>query len=196
MAPTVPQCRCRCGAVRRCNALNWLRKGAGAAVLAALARGDIALTHEALDAHPNRRPVDYLRAMLVAHGALPPRDQPLARLERAVADLLAQVPAGEDRRALTAHATWRVLHRARRGTRTRPTPITVTRHATVRLGAAIALLEWLRGNNIRLDQLIRASYLSQGRLVVPSPPKTETPRSAGSSSDLPRTKPRTVAASK
>ena len=40
---------------------------------------------------------------------------------------------------------------------------------------------------------IRAPYLSQGQLVVPSPPKTETPRSAGSSSDLPRTKPRTVA---
>ena len=39
--------------------------------------------------------VDYLRAMFVAHGALPPRDEPLARLERAVADLLAQVPAGE-----------------------------------------------------------------------------------------------------
>lgn len=55
---------------------------------------------------------------------LPPRDEPLARLERAVADLLAQVPAGKDRRALAAYATWPVLHRARRRTRTRPTPIT------------------------------------------------------------------------
>ena len=43
--------------------------------------------------------------MLVAHGALPPRDEPLARLERAVADLLAQVPAGEviGRWARSAH---------------------------------------------------------------------------------------------
>jgi hypothetical protein len=39
---------------------------------------------------------------------------------------------------------------------------------------------------------IPAPYLSQGRLVVPSPPKTESPRSAGSSSDLPRTKPLAV----
>lgn len=38
-------------------------------------------------------------------GALPPRDEPLARLERAVADLLAGVPADEDRRTLTAYAT-------------------------------------------------------------------------------------------
>ena len=75
-------------------------QGAGAAILAALARGDIALTHEALDAHPTRRAADYLRAVLVAHDVLPPRDEPLARLERAVADLLARVPAGEDRRTL------------------------------------------------------------------------------------------------
>ena len=148
------------------TALNWLRKGTGAAILAALARGDIALTHEALDAHPNRRPVDYLRAMLVAHGALPPRDEPLARLERAVTDLLAQVPAGEDRRALTAYATWRILHRARRRTRTRPTPITVTRYATLRLRAAIVLLEWLRGNDIRLDQL-RQADIDQWLLTGP-----------------------------
>jgi hypothetical protein len=138
------------------TALNWLRKGAGAPILAALAHGEIALTHEELDAHPNRRPADYLRAVLVAHGVLPPRDEPLARLERAVSDLLAQVPAVQDRRALAAYATWRVLHRARRRTRTRPTPITVTRHATLRLRAAIALLEWLRGNDIRLDQLRQA----------------------------------------
>ena len=48
------------------TALNWLRKEQGAAILAALARGDIALTHEALDAHPTRRAADYLRAVLVA----------------------------------------------------------------------------------------------------------------------------------
>ena len=116
--------------------------------------------------------VDYLRAMLVAHGALPPRDEPLARLERAVADLLAQVPAGKDRRALAAYATWRVLHRARRRTRTRPTPITVTRHATLRLRAAIALLEWLRGNDIRLDQL-RQPDIDQWLLTGSPTPRGE-----------------------
>ena len=112
------------------TALNWLRKGAGAAILAALARGDIALTHEALDTHRSRRAVDYLRAVLVAHGALPPRDEPLARLERAVADLLDRIPDGEDRRTLTTYATWRILHRARRRARVRPTPTAVAGHAT------------------------------------------------------------------
>lgn len=74
--------------------------------------------------------------------------------ERAVADLLARVPAGEDRRTLTAYATWRI--RAHRRARSRPTSTTVTGHATLRLRAATALLEWLRGNGIRLSELRQA----------------------------------------
>ncbi len=149
------------------TALNWLRKGAGAAILAALAHADIALTHEALDAHPTRRAADYLRAVLVAHGVLPPRDEPLARLERAIAGLLARVCDGADRRTLTAYATWRILHRVRRRARTRPTATTVTRHATLRLRAAIALLEWLRRNDVQLSQL-RQADIDQWLLTGPS----------------------------
>jgi hypothetical protein len=37
------------------TALNWLRKGAGAAVLADLAAGTTPISHAALDAHPRRR---------------------------------------------------------------------------------------------------------------------------------------------
>jgi hypothetical protein len=138
------------------TAMNWLRKGSGAPILAAIARGDIALSHEALDAHPHRRPADYLRAMLVAHGVLPARDEPLARLERAVADLLARLLVDEDRRTLTAYATWRILHRARRRAQHRPTTTTIVGHATLYLRAAIALLEWLRTNDIPLDRVTQA----------------------------------------
>ena len=35
------------------SALNWLRKGAGAGLLADVAAGRLAISHEALDAHPN-----------------------------------------------------------------------------------------------------------------------------------------------
>jgi hypothetical protein len=138
------------------TALNWLRNGAGAAILAALAGGEVALTHEALDAHPTRRAADYLRAVLVAHDILAPRDEPLVRLARAIADLLARVPAAEDRRTLTAYATWRILHRARRRARARATSTAATGHATLRLRAAVALLEWLGGNGIQLNQLRQA----------------------------------------
>jgi hypothetical protein len=138
------------------TAINWLRKGAAAAVLAAIARGEMPLSHEALDAQPSRRSADYLRAMLVAHGALPPRDEPLARLERAVAELLAQVANTDDRRTLTAYATWRILHRARRRAQLRPTTTTTIGHAKLYLRAAIALLEWLRTNDIQLDTVTQA----------------------------------------
>ena len=61
------------------SALNWLRKGAGAGLLADVAAGRLAISHEALDAHPHRRAADYLRHMLTAAGALPARDEELAR---------------------------------------------------------------------------------------------------------------------
>ena len=132
------------------GALNWLRRGAGAPVLAAIARGELALSHQALDSWPAPRPADYVRALLVAHGALPGRDEALARLERDTASLLARVPDPGDRRTLTAYATWRVLHRARWNASHRPAPHTSTRVARLRLRAAAALLEWLRARGIPL----------------------------------------------
>jgi len=52
------------------SALNWLRNGAGASLLADVAAGRLAATHEALDAHPHRRAADYLRHILTAAGTL------------------------------------------------------------------------------------------------------------------------------
>ena len=63
------------------SALNWLRTGGAAAILAEVAAGRTALTHQALDAHPDRRAADYLRHMLTAGGVLPARDEALARVE-------------------------------------------------------------------------------------------------------------------
>ena len=58
------------------SALNWLRTGAAAAILADVAAGRTALTHKALDDHPHQRAADYLRHMLVAGGVLPPATRP------------------------------------------------------------------------------------------------------------------------
>ena len=70
------------------SALNWLRNGAGAGLLADVAAGRLAATHEALDAHPHQRAADYLRHMLTAGGMLPYRDEELARTEQWLATLL------------------------------------------------------------------------------------------------------------
>ena len=53
------------------SALNWLRKGAGAGLLADVAAGRLAISHQALDDCPHRRAADYLRHILTAAGTLP-----------------------------------------------------------------------------------------------------------------------------
>jgi hypothetical protein len=138
------------------TALNWLRRGAGAPVLAAIARGELALSHQALDSWPAQRAADYVRALLVAHGTLPGRDEALARLDRDTAALLTRVSDLEDRRTLTAYARWRVLQRARWNASHRPAPRTATRAARLRLRSAAALLPWLRARRTPLASLGQA----------------------------------------
>lgn len=73
------------------KALNWLRSGAGAPILGAIAAGTMPLTHTALDQHPRPRAADHVRQMLVTHGALPERDEALTRLERWIHDKVAGI---------------------------------------------------------------------------------------------------------
>jgi len=109
------------------SALNWLRQGASARLLADLAAGELACTHQALDDHPQARAAGYLRHVLVAGGALPVRDEALAQLESWVSStLLADHTNPEHRRLLQAYATWRVLRRLRRRSADKPQARTAT----------------------------------------------------------------------
>jgi hypothetical protein len=103
-----------CAARTPVAALNWLRTGAGAAILADLAAGRLAATHEALDEHPRPQAVSHLRHMLTAGGVLPPRDEELARAEQWLSELLAGIGIPEHRRLVHAFATWQVMRRLRR----------------------------------------------------------------------------------
>ncbi|MDQ1308550.1 MAG: hypothetical protein QG671_4385 [Actinomycetota bacterium] len=132
------------------TALNWLRKGAGAAVLAEIVTGQLEVSHDALDAHPHRQGADYLRHVLVASGALPDRDENQARLQHRVTGLLAGIDEPADRRLVQAYATWRVLHQLRRRAAARPRPRTPTRNAHVRIAVAVEFLTWLRSRHIAL----------------------------------------------
>jgi hypothetical protein len=124
-------------------ALNWLRTGAGAAILADLAAGRLAATHEALDEHPRPQAASHLRHMLIAGGVLPPRDEELARAEQWLTALLAAIDVPEHRRLVHAFATWQVMRRLRRTSQTRRRPRTYTAHARNTIGAAARFLGWL-----------------------------------------------------
>jgi hypothetical protein len=132
------------------SALNWLRAGAGAGILAELATGTLALTHDALDAHP-RGAAEFLRQMLVANGALEARHEDLARMEVWVQAVLSRIDQPEDRRLVQAYATWAVLARLRR--RARAGGVVRTPHAKHRITAAVRLLAWLRGRDTSLADL-------------------------------------------
>lgn len=138
------------------SALNWLRNGASAALLAELAAGDLAATHDALDAHPHRRAAHYLRQLLVANHVLPARDEALASTERFLADLLAGIDRDPDRRLLAAYGTWRVLRRLRRTAERAAQPRTYTRHARLQIATAARFLDWLAGRRTPLGEATQA----------------------------------------
>jgi hypothetical protein len=135
------------------KALNWLRSGAGAPILAAIATGTMPLTHAALDKHPEPRAADHVRQMLVAHGALPERDEALARLERWIDDKLAAVDRPDDAGLVRRFATWHVLRSLRRRVEHRPANQRVaTRYARNQISTAIGFLDWLHQRNIALSE--------------------------------------------
>jgi hypothetical protein len=145
-----------CAARTPRTALNWLRQGAAADLLAEVATGTLPATHQALDAHPHPRAADYLRHILVAGGALAGRDEELARAERWLEDLLATIDPPDHRRLVQAFGTWRVMRRLRRRAETNPDRQTYTAHAKIRIKAAADFLAWLATRHTALAQTRQA----------------------------------------
>jgi hypothetical protein len=123
--------------------LAWLNKTTTASVLREFGTGQRALSHAALDELPASKPVEHLRAILVATGTLPPRDEHLAHLERWITRTLAEHGDPGQQHLLHRYAVWHLLRRLRqRNTGTHTThaqAVTVKRHVK----AAIALLDGL-----------------------------------------------------
>jgi hypothetical protein len=134
------------------SALNWLRTGAGASLLADIAASRLAATHEALDVHSRQRAADYLRHMLTAGGMLPPRDEGIARAERWAAGVLDSITDHDDRRLIQAYITWHVMRRLRASAGHDHRRRTRTAHARNNVRSAVSLLAWLRGRRTSLPE--------------------------------------------
>lgn len=91
---------------------NW-HSLASLHLLTDIAEGRLDLSHDALDARPQVFSVTYLRAMLVAAGALPPRDENAARLHRHAAEAVTDITDPELRGVLTRYARWHIVGRAK-----------------------------------------------------------------------------------
>jgi hypothetical protein len=112
-------------AERRCGRCDRLGIGSGRglcwmdtppfSLLEDVVDGRLELSHRAFDRRQGDQgegsAVAYLRAALVAHAALPDRDETSAALHRWLARTLAGLPDGPDHAQVTAFATWQIGRR-------------------------------------------------------------------------------------
>jgi hypothetical protein len=133
------------------TAQRWLNKPTVAPVLSDLAAGRLELTHQALDELPDSSPLAHLRQVLVGVGALPERDEHLARTERFLTGLLASQKDPAQRKLLRHYTIWHLVRRLRH--RNNGHPVTPQQFTSVRqrTHAAIAFLNWLKAHDLTLD---------------------------------------------
>jgi hypothetical protein len=94
----------------------WLASSAAADLLRTLTRGGEPITHQALDALPTGRQVNYVREILVRTAILAPRNEYLEGIEPWLDEHLADQPI-DHTRIVRNYAVWYLLHRARRDRR-------------------------------------------------------------------------------
>jgi hypothetical protein len=136
--------------------LNNFTRNKSLALLSSTARGAHQLSHDGLDQHAASWSTEHLRALLVAAGALPERDENVARLHRFVADLADPARNPCDRRLLSAFARWDVLPRLRRRYPDRPVPINAAYRCREQLATALRLLDFLHERSRDLEDCRQA----------------------------------------
>lgn len=131
--------------------LNWIFYSPAIPPLRRLLEEQRPITHEALDELLPNKAVHAMRSVLVAHGALPARDEQLTSLKRWIASFLSTVQPSADRKLLHTYAEWHCLPRLRRHSQS--AAITAGQDSSVRtdLRNIAALLAWLRERNLDLN---------------------------------------------
>ncbi len=130
--------------------MRWITDSIAYRVLLDILAGRCALEHEALDATGGSQAVEHLRAALVSHHALPPRDEQLLRFARWLAEQTEKMAHVEDRQHLKRWAHWHLLndlnYRARQGKLTGRSVY----YARAQVTQSIGFLEWLHGRGLQL----------------------------------------------
>lgn len=128
---------------------SWLNRSTTPEILREL-RTHADLTHETLDALPPGKPLEHLRSVLVAAGALPHRDEQMSRLERWITQAVAERPDDAQQQLLRSYGIWHLLRRLRH--RVEGTETTHNQLATARqhLRGAIVFLDWLASHDLTL----------------------------------------------
>jgi hypothetical protein len=124
--------------------LTWLRNNpTGGGYLRGLARGDIPLTHDALQGLPSWRAAAHLRDLLMAAGALPSADRQILLFERWYRNQLQAVSDPRHEQLLRQFVTWHLLPRMRAKAARRPLSAGSRNAAANKLTVARKFLTWL-----------------------------------------------------
>lgn len=132
---------------------RWLARSPVVPLLAELGRGELDISHKALDRHPSRQAARRLEHLLVAAGALASRDPALARME----EWIEQHLTGSDHEpVLRPFAHWIVLRRCRRKSQTAPLNFGELSRAKAELVSGTAFLDWLTDRGRQLGECAQA----------------------------------------
>lgn len=137
------------------STMRWLQRSTSTDLLHEIARLPRPVTHADLDARPATLALDHLRAVLVHCGVLPPRQEPLGRLEAWLEHQLEGLPPGHAA-VIAPYARWSVLRRARRRAARRHYSFSAGHGDRRRISEAIRLLRWLDRRGRSLADLTQA----------------------------------------
>jgi Phage integrase family len=138
------------------SGLSWLCKPQVRPLLRSVARGEIALTHDAFHAIPAYRAGDYLRDLLMACGVLPRASKHVLIFERWLLAYLDTTENPGDQRILRYFATWYVLPRLRRQADRGSAGYSARRFAGEKVKQAASFLAWLAAHETSLGKCSQA----------------------------------------
>jgi integrase len=130
------------------SGMTWIRQPHVTAFLADLARS-ADISHESLDRLPASRTREYVRGLLVEHGALDRRDELRARYTDWAKKALERLSDNEDREVIRRYVRWHHLRRMNEMTVSQGTFLRSKQTVTV----AIDFLLWLRQRDTCLKAL-------------------------------------------
>jgi hypothetical protein len=135
---------------RPATVAKWLKHEHTRVILAGLGSGKLALAHNTLDRLPAAKTVEHLRAVLVATGALPARDEQMVRLEAWVTAAIKTRTDPDERYLLKRYAVWHLMRRVRRRHEGEPTTYNQATLIKAHVRVAIELLDWFQNRDLTL----------------------------------------------
>jgi hypothetical protein len=149
------------------SAIYWLQRppGSGPRLLAAMARGEIAISHETFEGLAQSRGYLYLRDLLAAVGVLAPYEAPIERMTLWLDELLTTLPP-EHANLVERFARWKVLRHVRNRAAQGELTKGVIQSARTQIRGTISLLAWLAERDATIATATQSDlehYISIGR---------------------------------